>query len=136
MREKAKRAMRTAGLVLLIASTGTTGMAGAAPLAEIEVSAAAALILEQKVFVLDVREPSEYKSGHIAGSVLIPVGQVNARFEELLQYKDQPMLVVCGSGARSAAAIGMLSKRGFSNLSNLKGGMDAWRGAKLPVARP
>ena len=136
MREMAMRAMRTAGLVLLIASTGTTAMVCAAPLAEIEVTAAAALILEQKVFVLDVREPSEYKSGHIAGSVLIPVGQVNARFEELLQYQDQPMLVVCGSGARSAAAIAMLSKRGFSNLRNLRGGMDAWRGAKLPVARP
>lgn len=133
MREMAMRVMGTAGLALLIASTGTVC---AAPLAEIEVSTAAALILEQKVFVLDVREPSEYKSGHIAGSVLIPVGQVNARFEELLQYKDQPMLVVCGSGARSAAAIGMLSKRGFSNLRNIKGGMDAWRGAKLPVARP
>jgi rhodanese-related sulfurtransferase len=111
-------------------------MLGAESVAEIDVTSAAQLIQDKKVRVLDVREPSEYAAGHIAGSTLIPVGQVNSRFEELIAHKDEPMLVVCGSGGRSAKAIEILNKHGFSQLRNIKGGMSAWRKANLPVVQP
>ena len=111
-------------------------MLRADPIADIDVAAAAQLIQEKKVRVLDVREQSEYAAGHIAGSTLIPLGQVNSRVEELTAHKDQPMLVVCGSGGRSAKAIEILSKHGFSQLRNIKGGMNSWRKANLPVVQP
>ena len=121
---------------LIVAWIFAAGSVLAQSMPEVDVVTAARLIQEKKVFVLDVREPSEYAEGHIAGSVLMPVGQVNVRFEELLKQKDQPMLVVCGSGVRSEAAIRILSKHGFSQMQNIKGGMNAWRKANLPTVQP
>ena len=83
------------------------------------------------VFVLDVRTDGEYAGGHIPGSTLIPVDQLERRVEEL-PAKETPMLVVCAGGGRSAAACAMLSERGYSSLHNLAGGMGGWRG---PVTR-
>jgi rhodanese-related sulfurtransferase len=120
-------------MALLLASLAVAVQAEGVP--EIDVSAAAKLIQDKKVFVLDVREPSEYAAGHIDGSVLVPLAQVDARFEEIAKHKGKPMLVVCGSGGRSARAIEILSKRGFSQMRNITGGMNAWRKADLPVTK-
>jgi rhodanese-related sulfurtransferase len=111
-------------------------VARAETLSEIDVAAAAARIQAQQIKVLDVREPSEFATGVIQGAVLMPLGQVERRVAELAAFKDQPMLVVCGSGGRSAHAIKLLSKYGFTQMQNIKGGMDAWRKAKLPVVKP
>ena len=105
-------------------------------LPEIDVAAAAAQIQDKQIKVLDVREPAEFATGVIQGAVLIPLGQVEKRIGELDGLKDRPMLVVCGSGGRSAQAIKVLSKYGFTKLTNIKGGMNAWRKAKLPVVAP
>jgi rhodanese-related sulfurtransferase len=100
---------------------------------QISVQDAAPLIQEKKVTVLDVREPSETKNGYIENAILIPLGQVEQRLDELARYKDEPMIVMCASGGRSSQAIRALSKQGFSKLQNLEGGMNAWRKAQLPV---
>ncbi|MDQ3259628.1 MAG: rhodanese-like domain-containing protein [Pseudomonadota bacterium] len=110
--------------------------ARAETLTEIDVAAAAARIQGQQIRVLDVREPSEFATGVIQGAVLMPLGQLEKRVAELDVFKDQPMLVVCGSGGRSAYAIKMLTKHGFTRMQNIRGGMDAWRRAKLPVVAP
>jgi rhodanese-related sulfurtransferase len=110
--------------------------ASAQTLPEIDVVAAAAQIQEKQIKVLDVREPSEFATGVISGAVLIPLGQVEKRLTELDGFKNQPMLVVCGSGGRSAQAIKLLAKNGFAQLTNIKGGMNAWRKANLPVVAP
>lgn len=128
------RLLRTVliGIVVLLAGS----VARAEALTEIDVAAAAARIQGQQITVLDVREPSEFATGVIQGAVLMPLGQVKKRVGELAAFKDQPMLVVCGSGGRSAAAIKLLSNYGFTRMQNIKGGMDAWRRAKLPVVAP
>ena len=117
-----------------------TMLAGSIALAEalkeIDVAAAAIQIQDKQIKVLDVREPSEFATGVIQGAVLIPLGQVEKRVAELDAFKEQPMLVVCGSGGRSAEAIKALNKYGFRQLTNIKGGMNAWRKAKLPVVAP
>lgn len=82
-----------------------------------------------KPFVLDVREPGEYQQGHIPGSVLIPLGTLPGRLDEL--PSDQPIVAVCRSGNRSGMATSMLRKSGLEAL-NMVGGMNAWRG---PVER-
>ncbi len=110
--------------------------ASAQALPEIDVVAAAAQIQEKQIKVLDVREPSEFATGVISGAVLIPLGQVEKRLAELDGFKNQPMYVVCGSGGRSAQAIKVLSKNGFTQLTNIKGGMNAWRKANLPTVEP
>lgn len=119
-----------------VAALLNASIALAEALPEIDVTIAAAQIQNKQIKVLDVREPAEFATGVIKGAVLIPLGQVEKRVSELDAFKDQPMLVVCGSGGRSAQAIKLLSKYGFTQLSNIKGGMNAWRKAKLPVVAP
>lgn len=119
-----------------VAALLSVSIASAEALPEIDVAAAAAQIQDKQIKVLDVREPAEFATGVIQGAVLIPLGQVEKRIGELDGLKDRPMLVVCGSGGRSAQAIKVLSKYGFTKLTNIKGGMNAWRKAKLPVVAP
>ena len=119
-----------------VATLLSVSIASAEALPEIDVAAAAAQIQDKQIKVLDVREPAEFATGVIQGAVLIPLGQVEKRIGELDGLKDRPMLVVCGSGGRSAQAIKVLGKYGFTKLTNIKGGMSAWRKANLPVVAP
>ena len=79
----------------------------------------------EQFLLLDVREPWEYEEFNIGGK-LVPVGSLMNQMWELEENKDQPVVVHCRSGARSAMAQGLLMANGFSNVRNLKGGMLAW----------
>jgi rhodanese-related sulfurtransferase len=83
------------------------------------------------VFILDVRNPDEWYPSHIAGSTLIPLGELEKRVKELPQ--DKEIVVVCRSGNRSAAGREVLKKAGFSQVSSLAGGMNAWNAAGYPT---
>jgi adenylyltransferase/sulfurtransferase len=78
-----------------------------------------------KPFLLDVREPHEYAIVDI-GAPLIPVGQLASRIGELTIPKDSEIVVHCKSGARSQRAALILKENGFTNVSNLAGGITAW----------
>lgn len=86
--------------------------------------------------MLDVREDSEYKEGHILDSMHIPLGKLPDRLDELEKYRQKPIIVSCRSGHRSANACAKLRKNGFENLFNLKGGVMAWQNAGLPLQKP
>jgi adenylyltransferase/sulfurtransferase len=80
---------------------------------------------ENKPLVLvDVREPHEYQICRIPGSVLIPLGEVPKRMNELNSADE--IVVHCKSGMRSAKAVELLIKSGFRKIRNLKGGILAW----------
>ena len=80
-----------------------------------------------RVFVLDVREPAEYQISRIAGSTLIPLGELPKRLAELPSGADAPDIVVhCKMGGRSAKAVKQLIDAGFTRVQNLKGGILAW----------
>lgn len=81
-------------------------------------------------FLLDVREDDEWQAGHVAEAVHIPMGQLNARIDEL--PRDQPIIAICRSGNRSGAVTDALNRAGFT-AHNLEGGMYAWEGADLPI---
>ena len=83
--------------------------------------------------VVDVRERDEIDGplGRIRGSRWIPLAELGARLGEIT--RDQPVVVVCRSGARSAHATAMLAKAGFGEVANLAGGMQRWRAEGLPV---
>src|SRR6266702_813812 len=74
--------------------------------------------------LIDVREPFEYEIARIDGAKLIPLAEIAERTEEL--QREQPIVVHCHSGTRSAQAVRLLQQRGFSNVYNLEGGIDAW----------
>ena len=80
-----------------------------------------------KITILDVRQPSEYKAGHIAGAILIPLPELVNRLKEVPQ--DLPLLVYCLSGARSRAACQLLAgKAPCPEIINLSGGFESWEG--------
>ncbi len=80
---------------------------------------------KEDVFVLDVREPHEYQIVNI-GAQLIPLGSIESRIGELAAMKDREIVVHCKSGARSQKASLALKHAGFTNVSNLTGGITAW----------
>ncbi len=102
---------------------------------EVDTNAALQLINHKNAFVLDVREPDEYKNGHLLNAQLIPLGKLKERIGELKKYKDVPIVVVCRSGNRSGTACVNLAKEGFSQAYNLTGGMMAWQKANLPTKK-
>jgi len=84
--------------------------------------------------LIDVREPAELIGplGHIVGVENHPLSTLVAAAADW--DRDQPILLICRSGARSNRAAGELAALGFTRLHNLAGGMMAWRDAGLPVA--
>jgi len=74
--------------------------------------------------VLDIRELDETEICAITPSLCIPMQEVPARLEELPH--EQPLVVLCHFGARSARVTDFLRKSGFDNVHNLVGGIDAW----------
>ncbi|MDH4462328.1 MAG: rhodanese-like domain-containing protein [Spirosomataceae bacterium] len=74
---------------------------------------------------LDVREEYEYEEDNL-GAVLIPLGELPDRLEEIEAWKDQEVVVHCRSGARSANAKAFLGTQGFTNVRNVIGGILAY----------
>ena len=82
--------------------------------------------------ILDVRQPEEYTQGHIAGSKLIPLGELIGRLNEL--PKDREVVCVCATGSRSRSATKLLLSRGY-NAFDMTGGMFIWRRSRLPIKK-
>ena len=102
----------------------------AAPSVEITPAQAYAKF-EQGATFLDVRTPEEWAQGHIAGSTLIPLDELQDRLSEL--PRDRDMVVVCRSGVRSKEGVSILQKAGFTRVSCLSGGLLAWKAAGYPL---
>lgn len=78
-----------------------------------------AALLNNGAKILDVRTPSEYTSGHIQGSINIPLQELNTKFKKL--NKNQVIITCCASGVRSASAKRILESKGFKEVHNGKG---------------
>lgn len=74
--------------------------------------------------LIDVRSPAEFAGGNLPGSINVPVGELAARLEKL-GARDEPKVVYCASGTRSALARSMLRSKGFTRVFNL-GAMSRW----------
>ncbi len=93
------------------------------------------LINRSDALVLDVREPGEFAQGHIIGARSVPLGDLERRAPELAKNKAKPIIVHCERGNRSAHALHMLRKHGYTEVYNLTGGYAAWQGAGLPTEK-
>jgi hydroxyacylglutathione hydrolase len=82
---------------------------------------------------IDVRTAEEYAGGHVAGARLIPLQALEQRVAEV--PKDKRVYLYCRSGKRSVAAANILVKAGFTNIENIEGGINAWKGAGYPVVK-
>jgi rhodanese-related sulfurtransferase len=95
--------------------------------------ASAAERLSAGAVVLDVREDEEWAAGRIPGALHIPIGELAVRQAEI--PRGRPIVAVCRSGSRSAFVTEALLGAGYE-AANLAGGLEAWKGAGLPLDPP
>ncbi|MCA1666559.1 MAG: rhodanese-like domain-containing protein [Thermomicrobia bacterium] len=84
-----------------------------------------------EALLVDVREMDEWRAGHVAGATHIPLGVVASRVAAL--PKDRDILVICRTGNRSALAQERLAAAGFTNVTNVTGGVTAWMEQGFPI---
>jgi rhodanese-related sulfurtransferase len=87
----------------------------------------------QKLFLLDVREPAEFKEGRIQGAVNISVNELPKRAGELPHEKALKIVAYCATGRRSAYAAMFLRVYGYGDVRSLASGFKGWTGAGYPV---
>ena len=116
---------------LLVAAVGILLLSSkATPSVEITPAQAYAKF-QQGAFFLDVRSQEEWDHFHITGSTLIPLDELQNRLSDL--PKKQDIVVICLSGHRSQSGVTILQKAGFTRLSCLSGGLQAWTAAGYPI---
>jgi adenylyltransferase/sulfurtransferase len=81
---------------------------------------------EAKFLLLDVREPDEFLRARIEGSQQLPLGELEGRVAEIEEWKERPVVIYCHKGGRGTKACGLLHAKGFADVKNLSGGIDAW----------
>lgn len=83
------------------------------------------------VTIVDVRNATEWATGHLPGAIHLPLGYLADRANEI--PAGRPVVVQCQSGARSSIAASLLQRAGFADVTNLTGGITAWAAAGLPI---
>jgi molybdopterin/thiamine biosynthesis adenylyltransferase/rhodanese-related sulfurtransferase len=86
--------------------------------------------------LIDVRERDEWEEGHLPGAVWVPRGFLESRIEQAVPDRDQPVVVYCAGGSRSAFAAKTLEELGYTNVSSLAGGFTEWKRAGFPYDLP
>jgi rhodanese-related sulfurtransferase len=93
------------------------------------------LLNQEKGLLVDVREPDEYRAGHVPNALNVPLSGLAGSLRQLEKYKSVPLIICCRTSQRSARAAVALRKQGFASVQVLAGGITAWQGENLPVAK-
>ena len=91
------------------------------------------LINDRHALVLDVRAPADFKKGHILNAVNVPQAKLGERLNELGKDTTRPIVVYCALGGVAAQASHTLKKAGYAEVYPIKGGLNGWLSASLPV---
>ncbi|WDD99497.1 rhodanese-like domain-containing protein [Thalassomonas actiniarum] len=123
-------------LILVILLIGTSIKMKLSPIKAITPQELTFLVNREDGVVVDIRTEKEFKTSHILDSINLSNEKIsNNDFVSLEKHKDKPIIVVCAAGMTAGKVANQLLKAGFSKVSLLKGGMGAWSGAGLPVAK-
>ena len=90
-------------------------------------------LINNDAAVIDLRSAEAFSRGHIVSSRNVPMDELEARMNSLESLKSKPIIAVCEAGITSNKAIDTLRKSGFESVYGLKGGMNAWSQAGMPV---
>ena len=93
------------------------------------------LINRENALVVDVSAQGDFEKGNIVGSKQVGFSQFDPENKLLASVKDLPVAVVCRNGMQSSQAAKRLVKAGFTKVYQLDGGIGAWQGAELPLAK-
>jgi len=111
------------GIIFILLFKRMMPVKGVKQISTIELKAA---LKDKNKQYIDVRTPGEFKRDHIKGFKNLPLQQIMQKAEKELS-KEKEVIVICQSGMRSKNAIKVLQKIGFTKLTNVKGGMNAWK---------
>ncbi len=118
-----------AGLVwTLVAGRG----AGGPRLGPVE---ATRMINSEDAVVVDVRSDGEFRQGHIINAINVPESLLESQIDKLEKFRERPVILVCRTGQASGKASAALKRKGFARVHTLAGGLMAWEGANLPLAK-
>jgi len=117
-------------LLAIIANEVHGSMTGGKKLSAPE---AVRLINDRDARVVDVRPAADFKKGHLLGAVNIPNDKLKTRLSELERDKSKPVIVYCALGGTASEAAKTLRAAGFAEALPLRGGLNAWLAANLPV---
>ncbi len=101
--------------------------------------------LDQDTMLIDIREPAEFQRGHLPGAMLLPRGLLEFEIHGLVERvrpdlstpaEEQPIVLYCGTGGRSALAAEALESMGYRKVRSMAGGIVAWAQAGLPIHTP
>lgn len=91
------------------------------------------LVNKSKALVIDLRDPNEFKQGHITGSRNIPYARLTEKLQEL--PKDGPIILVCQLGQVAGTAARQLKSQGIQDVAKLEGGLSNWKSQSLPLVK-
>lgn len=94
-----------------------------------------ALINRDNALVIDLRPTADFDKGHIAGAKNVQMSQFDPENKQLAPAKALPVVLVCKAGESASVAAKRLRKTGFSNVSVLEGGVQAWQASDLPLVK-
>ncbi len=92
-------------------------------------------LLNQGGVLVDVRSRAEFDGGHVIDARHVPQEELANASETLKKFKDKVVITCCESGMRSGAAARVLKAQGFTQVVNLRGGLQAWRADSLPLVK-
>ncbi len=119
-------------LALLMWNIFGTTMSGITQLVPME---ATRLLNHEKAILIDIRASADFSAGHILSARNIPGAELEDRKKELQKYKNAPVILYCNRGADSMKAGRILKYAGYTKVYLLKGGLESWRSANLPITR-
>ncbi len=98
-------------------------------------SAQAVQMMNRGALLLDVRDKTLFDAGHIGEARNVPLAELRSEPKSVERWREKTVITYCDSGMQGGAAARALNKLGFTKVSNLAGGLDAWRKDNLPVVK-
>lgn len=123
-------------LVLVVLIIGSWIKSKLSPIKAISPTELTLKVNRENAVVLDIRSEDDYRKGHITDARNVKLDQIDKQpLTGLEKQKDTPIIVVCQVGVTAQKAASALAKQGYTQVSLLQGGMNAWTGASLPVVK-
>lgn len=93
------------------------------------------LINHENAVVVDIRKKDVFVRGHIVNAVHLPFAELKNDIKKIAEHREKPIVVVCAQGVQAVKAAEMIQSYEFNQVKVLKGGMQAWKEAQLPVEK-
>ncbi|UUO23414.1 rhodanese-like domain-containing protein [Colwellia sp. M166] len=128
--------LSTAWLVIVLLIIAITIRIQMSPIKQLSTQQMTFLVNRESGVVVDSRSEKDFKAGHIIDALHLDNEKVSKNdFATLENHKDNPIIVVCSAGLSAGKVANQLAKAGFTRVNLLKGGMNAWLSAGLPVTK-